>query len=164
MQTQPQSPDDSAGFEIAPEIDTFQQTWAEPAQVVDDVPAVEAIPETGTAQQSWAEPAQLVDDVPAIEGTPEIVTVQQTWMKPVQVSDDIQLPEANNPSKAMRPVKVSSRGRFRPRHKVAQQSINESYLRNFPEVAAPEGSDVPMEEQLAIKEALFEIKKEKSRF
>lgn len=96
-------------------------------------------------------------DVPLKTGT-----FQQSWEEPVQVREDIQLPEANNPTKVTRPAKISSRGRFRPRHRVVQQSVNESYLRNFPEVAAPEGSDVPMEEQIAIKEALFEIKKEKN--
>ena len=90
-------------------------------------------------------------DVPLKTGT-----FQQSWEEPVQVSEDIQLPEVT------RPAKISSRGRFRPRHRVVQQSVNESYLRNFPEVAAPEGSDVPMEEQIAIKEALFEIKREKN--
>jgi len=135
-QTRLETPDDSANLEITPEIDTFQQSWEEPVQVQDDIPAADV--------------------------TAPVETSPQTWVEPAQVPEDIQLPEANNPTEVTRLAKVSSlRGRFRPRHHVAQQSINESYLRNFPEAAAPEGSDVPMEEQLAIKEALFEIKKEK---
>lgn len=49
---------------------------------------------------------------------------------------------------------------FRPRPIIIQEPASDYFLKNFPEVAAPEGSDVPLDEQAAIREALFELKKE----
>jgi len=77
------------------------------------------------------------------------------------VVQEVQAAAADKQRPQVRKPVTSSRGRFRPRQKVVQQPINQSYLRNLPEAAAPEGGDIPMDEQIAIREALVEIKKEK---
>ncbi|XP_065578232.1 titin-like isoform X2 [Artemia franciscana] len=46
-----------------------------------------------------------------------------------------------------------------PRNFIVQQPVDEDYLKNFPEIAAPEGADVPDDEFAAIKSQLYELKK-----
>lgn len=48
-----------------------------------------------------------------------------------------------------------------PRPQVVQEPVDNFFLRGFPEVAQPEGGDVPLDEQAAIREAIFELKKER---
>lgn len=50
-------------------------------------------------------------------------------------------------------------GPIPPRNFIVQQPVDEDYLKNFPEIAAPEGADVPDDEFAAIKSQLYELKK-----
>lgn len=57
--------------------------------------------------------------------------------------------------------KQAGRGRpIRPRPIIFQRTEEDLFQQGFPEVAAPEGDDVPLDEQAAIREAIFELKKE----
>jgi len=51
----------------------------------------------------------------------------------------------------------------RPRPAILQEPASDFFIKNFPDAAAPEGDDVPLDEQAAIREALFELKKETKR-
>lgn len=66
--------------------------------------------------------------------------------------EPVRVPSSSSSSGISRP--------FRPRPAILQEPASDFFLKNFPDAAAPEGDDVPLDEQAAIREALFELKKE----
>ena len=135
-------------------------------------------------QEDYVEPVQIPEqpqDEPALQQTFQVEnkvqqpgyereTYQET--KPSDIQQQIQqfaqkqtneklgggvvseFPSANRQKGIGRPV--------RPRRPtVVQEPTNSFFLQGFPEVAAPEGGDVPLDEQAAIREAIFELKKER---
>ena len=127
--------------------------------ITSDSPVV-SIPKSPNYQQKpqTTFPAASIADIkPALEVQP--AQIISPYNQKVEISkgrkpvDSRVAPSLKNKTQ-LTTVRVS-----RPREKVVQEEASENFLRNFPEIAAPEGGDVPIEEQLAIREALFELKK-----
>jgi len=77
-------------------------------------------------------------------------------------SDALWRPQVKAPLRSDPTFTAKSQSRVsRPREKVVQQQVPDSFLTSFTELAAPEGSDVPLEEQQDILRAVIELKKTK---
>jgi hypothetical protein len=111
-------------------------------------------------EQERREPTQfLQNERQQIQNGDELIRPQRPRPSIIQrepeevfAKETSSLPSSSNSLGISRP--------FRPRPVIIQEAPSEFFFKNFPEIAAPEGSDVPLDEQAAIREALFELKKE----
>jgi hypothetical protein len=155
---------------VIPEV---EQEYVEPVQIVQQ-PEVEQelvepvqIPELPASIQG-EEPEQSYQVEQEIEKQQEQASSPK-YQEPIDQQFNFQQTIENfakqQTDENLAPVisanKQAGRGRpIRPRPIIFQRTEEDLFQAGFPEVAAPEGDDVPLEEQAAIREAIFELKKE----
>lgn len=111
-----------------------------------------------TRQQVEQERRELQNERQQIQNGDELIRPQRPRPSIIQREpEEVFAKETSSPSSSN---SLGISRPFRPRPVIIQEAPSEFFLKNFPEVAAPEGSDVPLDEQAAIREALFELKKE----
>jgi len=116
-----------------------------------------------TRQQVEQERRELQNERQQIQNGDELIRPQRPRPSIIQREPEEVFAKETSSSPSSSPSSSNSFGisrPFRPRPVIIQEAPSEFFLKNFPEVAAPEGSDVPLDEQAAIREALFELKKE----
>ncbi|XP_045033985.1 bromodomain-containing protein DDB_G0280777 [Daphnia magna] len=153
----------------------IEQEYIEPVQIPEQ-PLV--IPEE--RQQSYQVEQEIEKELVQVQEEPEqSYQVEQeiekqaspTYQEPLEQQFNFQQTIADFAKKqtvdnlSSSPVlsanKQAGRGRpIRPRPIIFQRTEEDLFQQGFPEVAAPEGDDVPLDEQAAIREAIFELKKE----
>ena len=169
----------SQGYEK--EIKAPVQLYQAPeAEVQEPVEIAKSEPEYVQPVQIPEQPVQILDEPVQVQEEPSFQVEQQFEQElpyqpqPIEMQKVIeQFAQKQTKEKLgggvelVQPVisanKQSGRGRPTrpPRPPVVQRPEDDFFLQGFPEVAAPEGGDVPLEEQAAIREAIFELKKER---
>lgn len=153
---------------VIPEV---EQEYVEPVQIVQQ-PEVEQelvdpvqIPELPTLIQG-EEPEQSYQVEQEIEkqqpSSPKFQEPSNQQFNFQQTIEDFAKKQTDeNLAPVISANKQAGRGRpIRPRPIIFQRTEEDLFQKGFPEVAAPEGDDVPLDEQAAIREAIFELKKE----
>ena len=150
---------------VIPEV---EQEYVEPVQIVQQ-PEVQQelvepvqIPELPTLIQEEPEQSYQVEQEIEKQPSPKYQEPSNQEFNFQQTIEDFAKKQTDeNLTPVISANKQAGRGRpIRPRPIIFQRTEEDLFQKGFPEVAAPEGDDVPLDEQAAIREAIFELKKE----
>nr|CAH0103666.1 unnamed protein product [Daphnia galeata] len=161
-----QEPEIIATPVVIPEV---EQEYVEPVQIVQEPEVVQQelvepvqIPELPTPIQEEPEQSYQVEQEIEKQPSPKYKEPSDQQFNFQQTIEDFAKKQTDeNLTPVISANKQAGRGRpIRPRPIIFQRTEEDLFQKGFPEVAAPEGDDVPLDEQAAIREAIFELKKE----